>query len=161
MTTHVSLAWHCFALESVICSWSDIGKLQDCSLQRSRVNIVQGFWDEKGPTWPLHRRNDLHIGWVLPTQPPVKPLIALGLPFLLHWGYIFMDAFSLPQVFGTDSLDLSMEMSNQTEAASAVQSIPAYVERCDLFIVLAPDPWHNRHNSTLWTLVKASDTILI
>ena len=53
-----------------------------------------------------------------------------------------MDAFSLPQVFGTDSLDLSMEMSNQTEAASAVQSIPAYVERCDLFIVLAPDPWH-------------------
>lgn len=35
MTTHVSLAWHCFALESVICSWSDIGKLQDCSLQRS------------------------------------------------------------------------------------------------------------------------------
>lgn len=57
-----------------------------------------------------------------------------------------MDAFSLPQVFGTDSLDLSMEMSNQTEAASAVKSIPAYVERCDLFIVLAPDPWHNRHN---------------
>lgn len=59
-----------------------------------------------------------------------------------------MDAFALPQVFGTDSLDLSMEMSNQTEAAEAVQSIPAYVERCDLFIVLAPDPWHNRHDST-------------
>ena len=69
-------------------------------------------------------------------------------------GYIFMDAFSLPQVFGTDSLDLSMEMSNQTEAASAVQSIPAYVERCDLFIVLAPDLNHadtgERCNYTTW-----------
>ena len=70
-----------------------------------------------------------------------------------------MDAFSLPQVFGTDSLDLSMEMSNQTEAASAVQSIPAYVERCDLFIVLAPDPWHNRLLSCCELWRKLSDTI--
>ena len=30
----------------------------------------------------------------------------------------------------------------ESEAALAVESIPAFVERCDLFIVLAPDPWH-------------------
>lgn len=71
-------------------------------------------------------------------------------------GYLFLDAFSLPQVFGfgTDSLDLSMEFEKESEAASAVESIPAFVERCDLFIVLAPELAHEdtgeRCNYTSW-----------
>ncbi|CAK9063449.1 unnamed protein product [Durusdinium trenchii] len=57
----------------------------------------------------------------------------------LHQGYLFLDLCSLPQILdlGTGSVDFT-----NTDASLAVQSIPAYVERCDLFIALAPELTH-------------------
>eukprot|EP00913_Durusdinium_trenchii_P005336 g4979.t1 len=73
----------------------------------------------------------------------------------LHQGYLFLDLCSLPQILdlGTGSVDFT-----NTDASLAVQSIPAYVERCDLFIALAPDAWKKRVSE--WPTDVANDSQL-
>ena len=44
-------------------------------------------------------------------------------------GYLFLDWFAIPQITaGTDGVN---EDATRSDAALAVQSIPAYVEACD------------------------------
>lgn len=67
-------------------------------------------------------------------------------------GYLFLDWFAIPQI--TARLPGVNEETCRTEAAQAVQSIPAYVEASDLFIALVPEVKHQDRgcfcNYTSW-----------
>ena len=57
-------------------------------------------------------------------------------------GYLFLDWFAIPQI--TERIDGVNDDANQiTDTARAVQSIPAYVEACDMFVALVPDLVHS------------------
>ncbi|CAL1127825.1 unnamed protein product [Cladocopium goreaui] len=66
-------------------------------------------------------------------QPETRKLIA--------GGYIFLDWFAIPQI--TARLEGTNESATGSDAAKAVQSIPAYVEVADLFIALVPEMMHS------------------
>ncbi|OLQ01827.1 hypothetical protein AK812_SmicGene15401 [Symbiodinium microadriaticum] len=55
-------------------------------------------------------------------------------------GYLFYDWFAIPQI--TARQPGVNEETTKSDAALAVQSIPAYVEACDLFFVLCPELYH-------------------
>ena len=55
-------------------------------------------------------------------------------------GYLFLDWFAIPQV--TERVDGVNEDTTVSDTARAVQSIPAYVECCDMFVALVPDLPH-------------------
>ncbi|CAJ1372282.1 unnamed protein product [Effrenium voratum] len=55
-------------------------------------------------------------------------------------GFLFLDWFAIPQI--TARLPGMNEDATKSEAAQAVQSIPAYVEAADLFIALVPELLH-------------------
>ncbi|CAJ1372287.1 unnamed protein product [Effrenium voratum] len=55
-------------------------------------------------------------------------------------GYLFLDWFAIPQL--TARVAGVNETSTQSDAAKAVQSIPAYVEASDLFVALVPSLTH-------------------
>jgi len=59
-------------------------------------------------------------------------------------GYLFLDWFAIPQITArTHGINEATELEEiRTDASKAVQSIPAYVEACDLFIALVPDLVH-------------------
>lgn len=67
-------------------------------------------------------------------------------------GYLFYDWFAIPQI--TARQPGVNEETTKSDAALAVQSIPAYVEACDLFFVLCPELYHQetgeRCNYTSW-----------
>ncbi|CAJ1453513.1 unnamed protein product [Effrenium voratum] len=55
-------------------------------------------------------------------------------------GYLFLDWFAIPQITArTDGIN---EDATRSDAALAVQSIPAYVEASDLFFALVPELTH-------------------
>lgn len=60
-------------------------------------------------------------------------------------GYLFLDWFAIPQItarkHGVNEVDILS--STRSDAALAVQSIPAYVEASDLFLALVPDLVHS------------------
>lgn len=56
-------------------------------------------------------------------------------------GYLFLDWFAIPQI--TARTDGVNEDATRSDAALAVQSIPAYVEACDLFVALVPELVHS------------------
>jgi len=60
-------------------------------------------------------------------------------------GYLFFDWFAIPQI--TSRLPGVNEDVTRSEAAKAVQSIPAYVEASDLFIALVPEVKHQDRGS--------------
>lgn len=67
------------------------------------------------------------------------------------------DWFGVPQAISrTRVFDEEEDDVKQAEAAKAVDSIPAYVERCNLFVILAPELFHRDTgmicNSTSWQL---------
>eukprot|EP00434_Breviolum_minutum_P003820 symbB.v1.2.003361.t1/scaffold186.1/size279346/8 len=55
-------------------------------------------------------------------------------------GYLFLDWFAIPQITARSS-GVNEDMT-RSDAALAVQSIPAYVEACDMFVALVPDLFH-------------------
>lgn len=58
----------------------------------------------------------------------------------IEHGYLFLDWFAIPQITArTDGIN---EDTTRSDAARAVQSIPAYVEACDLFLALVPELVH-------------------
>ena len=63
--------------------------------------------------------------------------------------YLFFDWFAIPQITARKQGE-----STALEAARAVQSIPAYVEACDLFFALVPELVHTESqvvcNYTSW-----------
>ncbi|CAE7353783.1 unnamed protein product [Symbiodinium sp. CCMP2592] len=67
-------------------------------------------------------------------------------------GYLFYDWFAIPQI--TARQPGVNEETTKSDAALAVQSIPAYVEACNLFFVLCPELHHQetgeRCNYTSW-----------
>lgn len=67
-------------------------------------------------------------------------------------GYLFLDWFAIPQI--TARMPGVNEEVCKSEAAKAVQSIPAYVEAADLFIALVPEVKHQDRgaycNYTSW-----------
>ncbi|CAK9114344.1 Serine/threonine-protein phosphatase 6 regulatory ankyrin repeat subunit B (PP6-ARS-B) (Serine/threonine-protein phosphatase 6 regulatory subunit ARS-B) (Ankyrin repeat domain-containing protein 44) [Durusdinium trenchii] len=72
-------------------------------------------------------------------------------------GYLWFDWFGVPQAISrTRVFDEEEDDVKQAEAAKAVDSIPAYVERCNLFVILAPELFHRDTgmicNSTSWQL---------
>ena len=56
-------------------------------------------------------------------------------------GYLFLDWFAIPQV--TQRIDGVNDDATRSDTARAVQSIPAYVESCDMFVALVPDLIHS------------------
>ncbi|CAJ1389356.1 unnamed protein product [Effrenium voratum] len=58
----------------------------------------------------------------------------------IQHGYLFLDWFAIPQI--TARTDGVNEDATRSDAALAVQSIPAYVEACDLFFALVPELVH-------------------
>ncbi|CAJ1372276.1 unnamed protein product [Effrenium voratum] len=58
----------------------------------------------------------------------------------LSTGYIFLDWFAIPQL--TARQEGTNEDRTQTDAALAIQSIPAYVEVADVFVALVPELTH-------------------
>ncbi|CAE7207234.1 unnamed protein product [Symbiodinium natans] len=66
--------------------------------------------------------------------------------------FLFFDWFAIPQI--TARTPGVNEETTKTDAALAVQSIPAYVELCDLFLALVPELTHKdsaqRVNYTTW-----------
>ena len=56
-------------------------------------------------------------------------------------GYIFLDWYAIPQI--TSRVEGMNEETTKTDAALAVQSIPAYVEVASLFIALVPGLLHS------------------
>ena len=54
--------------------------------------------------------------------------------------YIWLDWFAIPQI--THRASGVNEDVTKTEAAKAIQSIPGYVERCNLFMILTPELFH-------------------
>ena len=56
-------------------------------------------------------------------------------------GYIFLDWFAIPQI--TERTDGVNDDATRSDTARAVQSIPAYVESCDMFVALVPDLVHS------------------
>ena len=70
----------------------------------------------------------------------------------LSTGYIFLDWFAIPQL--TARQEGTNEDRTQTDAALAIQSIPAYVEVADVFVALVPELTHRRlHKAHLFALV--------
>ena len=67
-------------------------------------------------------------------------------------GYLFLDWFAIPQI--TARTDGVNDDATRSDAARAVQSIPAYVENCDLFLALVPELVHtdtkNACNYATW-----------
>lgn len=67
-------------------------------------------------------------------------------------GYLFLDWFAIPQI--TARSDGVNDDITQSDAARAVQSIPAYVEQSDMFVALVPELLHAdtglRCNYTTW-----------
>ena len=55
-------------------------------------------------------------------------------------GYLFLDWFAIPQI--TARQEGVNEQTIKSDAALAVQSIPAYVELSSLFVALVPDLMH-------------------
>ncbi|CAJ1399136.1 unnamed protein product [Effrenium voratum] len=70
----------------------------------------------------------------------------------LAQGYLFLDWFAIPQI--TARTAGVNEEDTKSDAAKAVQSIPAYVEVSDLFIALVPEVQHHDRkthcNYTSW-----------
>lgn len=56
-------------------------------------------------------------------------------------GYLFLDWFAIPQI--TERSDSVKDDASMSNTAQAVQSIPAYVEACDMFLALVPDLTHS------------------
>mmetsp|Transcript_46082 Transcript_46082/g.109532 ORF Transcript_46082/g.109532 Transcript_46082/m.109532 type:complete len:588 (-) Transcript_46082:94-1857(-) len=56
-------------------------------------------------------------------------------------GYLFLDWFAIPQL--TERADGVNDDATVSDTARAVQSIPAYVESCDMFVALVPDLVHS------------------
>ena len=56
-------------------------------------------------------------------------------------GYLFFDWFAIPQI--TQRVDGVNDDAAISDTARAVQSIPAYVEICDMFVALLPDLVHS------------------
>ena len=56
-------------------------------------------------------------------------------------GYLFFDWFAIPQI--TQRIDGVNDGAARSDTARAVQSIPAYVEICDMFVALVPDLIHS------------------
>ena len=56
-------------------------------------------------------------------------------------GHLFLDWFAIPQL--TERTKGVNDDSTVSDTARAVQSIPAYVESCDMFVALVPDLVHN------------------
>ncbi|CAE7706212.1 warA [Symbiodinium sp. CCMP2592] len=54
--------------------------------------------------------------------------------------YLFLDWFAIPQL--TERADGVNDDATTSDTARAVQSIPAYVEACDMFVALVPDLVH-------------------
>ena len=55
--------------------------------------------------------------------------------------YLFLDWFAIPQL--TERADGVNDDATISDTARAVQSIPAYVESCDMFVALVPDLVHS------------------
>ena len=55
-------------------------------------------------------------------------------------GYLFLDWFAIPQI--TARTQGVNEDATRSDAALAVQSIPAYVEACNMFVALVPEAVH-------------------
>ena len=55
-------------------------------------------------------------------------------------GYLFLDWFAIPQI--TARTEGVNEDATRSDAALAVQSIPAYVEACNMFVALVPEAAH-------------------
>ena len=56
-------------------------------------------------------------------------------------GYLYLDWFSIPQI--TERIDGVNDGDAKSDTALAVESIPAYVENCDMFVALVPDLVHS------------------
>ncbi|OLP98573.1 hypothetical protein AK812_SmicGene18923 [Symbiodinium microadriaticum] len=70
----------------------------------------------------------------------VSPVISAGLRQQIADGFLFFDWFAIPQI--TARLEGVNEDETRSDAALAVQSIPAYVEVSSLFIALVPELTH-------------------
>lgn len=66
-------------------------------------------------------------------------------PSLIRHGYLFLDWFAIPQV--TARAPGVHEDLVKSDAAAAVQSIPAYVEAANLFVALVPSLKHRETGS--------------
>ena len=75
------------------------------------------------------------------TDNPNEGPFNCGGPAMLRDGYIFLDWFAIPQL--TARASGVNEDAVKSDAAAAVQSIPAYVEVANLFVALVPSLFHN------------------
>ena len=94
-------------------------------------SVLRGFVDGSLQVEP-HVASMVYSGFV-PTWPSSMS------SYIAH-GFLFFDWFAIPQI--TARQEGVNEQETKSEAAKAVQSIPAYVEACSLFLVLAPELLH-------------------
>ena len=94
-------------------------------LQEALVNMINGS---------LHVHEDL-LTWT--DEKGLSPKMRQH----ISEGYIFFDYFAIPQI--TARKDGVNEESTKSDAALAVQSIPAYVELSNVFVALVPELTHN------------------
>ncbi|CAJ1380800.1 unnamed protein product [Effrenium voratum] len=79
----------------------------------------------------------------LKVEKDLTKMISMGEPTSyeqIQDGYLFLDWFAIPQI--TARKGGVNEDTTRSDAALAVQSIPAYVEACDLFFALVPELVH-------------------